>query len=130
MLIASAGDSWAGDVVDGVCDWSERLDLERRVVAVVHPLDVDTTEHPARLVDGLAAQFRVDPRAVALLHDEYPPGAILRAREAMHASMIVLGTHARHGLARLAMGSVTVAVVRQATCPVLVIARPYAPRSA
>ena len=38
-----------------------------------------------------------------------------------HAGMIVVGSHARHGLSHAIMGSVAEKVVRHAPCPVLVV---------
>ncbi|MEO6601708.1 MAG: universal stress protein [Polyangiaceae bacterium] len=43
----------------------------------------------------------------------------------LEADLVVVGTHGRHGLARLFLGSVAEAVVRLAPCPVLVV-RPKA----
>lgn len=40
---------------------------------------------------------------------------------ALRASMIIVGTHGRKGLKRAVLGSVAEAVVRNATCPVLVM---------
>lgn len=47
--------------------------------------------------------------------------AILDAMASLPASLIVMGTHGRSGLSRLALGSVAEAVVRGATCSVLVV---------
>lgn len=49
---------------------------------------------------------------------------ILRFADEHAADLIVIGTHGRGGVKRLVMGSVAERVVRQATCPVLVIHRP------
>jgi nucleotide-binding universal stress UspA family protein len=50
---------------------------------------------------------------------------ILRVAQAVHADLIVLGTHGRTGLARLLMGSVAEQVMRQAACPVLTVKAPF-----
>jgi nucleotide-binding universal stress UspA family protein len=50
-----------------------------------------------------------------------PPEEILRLAEASHADIIVMGTHGRSGLRRLLLGSVAEEVLRQATCPVLIV---------
>jgi nucleotide-binding universal stress UspA family protein len=50
---------------------------------------------------------------------------ILRAAEAAHADLIVMGTHGRRGLSRLVMGSVAEAVLRKAPCPVLTVKTPF-----
>ncbi|HYZ17617.1 MAG TPA: universal stress protein [Candidatus Acidoferrum sp.] len=47
--------------------------------------------------------------------------AILAAACARSADLIVLGTHGRHGVERLTLGSVAERVVRDARCPVLTV---------
>jgi nucleotide-binding universal stress UspA family protein len=49
-----------------------------------------------------------------------PAAEIVRIAGDENAEMIVLGTHGRTGITRLLMGSVAVAIVRRAPCPVLV----------
>jgi universal stress protein A len=53
---------------------------------------------------------------------------ICAVAEDVSADLIVVGTHGRHGLVRLLLGSVAEGVVRAASCPVLVV-RPR-PRNA
>ena len=50
-----------------------------------------------------------------------PAQAIVDYAGAMGASLIVMGTHGRTGLAHLLMGSVAEQVVRTAPCPVLTV---------
>lgn len=50
-----------------------------------------------------------------------------RIREAameLHADLIIMGTHARTGLARLLFGDVAATTVRKAPCPVLTVRAP------
>lgn len=57
-----------------------------------------------------------------------PAGEILTLAEDVEADLIVVGTHGRRGVARLMMGSVAQRVMRDASCPVLVMRpRRYAP---
>jgi nucleotide-binding universal stress UspA family protein len=53
-----------------------------------------------------------------------PATAITRIAQEEGVEMIVMGTHGRTGLMRLLMGSVSEAVVRSATCPVLTYKQP------
>ncbi|HLH77911.1 MAG TPA: universal stress protein [Candidatus Binataceae bacterium] len=53
-----------------------------------------------------------------------PVAAILKRAAEYGADLIVLATHGRKGLSHLLLGSVTEAVVRGASCPVLTI-RPH-----
>jgi nucleotide-binding universal stress UspA family protein len=55
-----------------------------------------------------------------------PKRAIVSMAESLQADLVVVGTHGRTGLARMALGSVAEAVVRSAPCSVLVV-RPDAP---
>jgi nucleotide-binding universal stress UspA family protein len=50
-----------------------------------------------------------------------PAAEIVKYAKAIHADIIVIGTHARAGVSRLVMGSVAEHVVRAAPCPVLVV---------
>jgi nucleotide-binding universal stress UspA family protein len=58
--------------------------------------------------------------AVAIVEQsDEPAKEILRYAKSTKIDLIVMGTHGRTGLARLALGSVAEAVVRAAPCPVL-----------
>jgi nucleotide-binding universal stress UspA family protein len=60
--------------------------------------------------------------AVAVLeHSDEPASEILRYATSANVDLIVMGTHGRTGLARLALGSVAEAVVRASPCPVLTV---------
>jgi universal stress protein A len=50
--------------------------------------------------------------------------AIVDDATQQQCDLIVMGTHGRHGMAHLLLGSVAERVVRTATCPVLVVPRP------
>ncbi len=50
-----------------------------------------------------------------------PAFAILEQAKASQADMILMGTHARGGLARFLIGSVSHSVLHQAACPVLIV---------
>jgi universal stress protein A len=50
-----------------------------------------------------------------------PAAEILRIAAEQQASLIVIATHGRTGLERLALGSVAERVIRAAPCPVLVV---------
>ena len=50
--------------------------------------------------------------------------SIVEAARDSQADLIVMGTHGRHGMAHLLLGSVAERVVRTATCPVLTVRPP------
>lgn len=50
-----------------------------------------------------------------------PTEFILKVEKEGHYELIVVGSHGRRGLNRLLMGSVAEGVLREATCPVIII---------
>ncbi len=50
-----------------------------------------------------------------------PARTILKMQRRLGSDLIVIGTHGRHGLSRLLLGSVAEHVIREAPCPVLTI---------
>ena len=87
-----------------------RLEARRAVVGLVH---ASAAVPLARCLE----LRRADPRT-----------AILSAARARRADLIALGTHGRTGLAHLLLGSVAEAVMRHATCDVVVSPARRAPR--
>jgi nucleotide-binding universal stress UspA family protein len=67
--------------------------------------------------DESGGNLRVETRIVS----GEPAAEILRTAGEVKAHLIVLGTHGRTGLARLLMGSVAEAIVRDAFCPTVVV---------
>ena len=59
-----------------------------------------------------------------VIHRGNAPNCILSVAQKQNIEVIVMGTHGRHGLTRLLMGSVAEAVVRAAPCPVLTVKQP------
>jgi nucleotide-binding universal stress UspA family protein len=57
-----------------------------------------------------------------------PAAAIVEAAADRAVDLIVLGTHGRHGVAHLILGSVAERVVRTAPCPVLTVRGPVPER--
>jgi nucleotide-binding universal stress UspA family protein len=88
------------------------------------PLVLDDAER-ARVVAGLermAAVVAKDvPVAVRVEEASSVHEEILAQIAALHADLLVLGTHGRSGFHRLFLGSVTEKVIRQAMCPMLVV---------
>ncbi len=82
----------------------------------------------AIIEDAMAEAGRagVEARSVTLETDvDDPAGEILAESTQWGADLIVMGTHGRHGLAHLILGSVAEGVVRRAGVPVLLV-RPVA----
>lgn len=75
-----------------------------------------------REAQGLVNRGRERGIRVAFLIWEGDPGeAIVEAAESEQVDLIVVGSHGRGSVGRLFLGSVSEHVVRNATCPVLVV---------
>lgn len=80
-----------------------------------------SVEHLDAFIATLAPAERANVRFIAhVLHDT-PLEALTWLASELQADLIVVGTHGRRGVARWLLGSVADGVVRQASCPVLVV---------
>ena len=77
-----------------------------------------------RLAAVLGRVRRTGVRVQAIFVEGLPADEILRSARRARADLIVMGTHGRHGMAHLLMGSVAERVVRTAPCPVLTVRHP------
>jgi universal stress protein A len=73
------------------------------------------------LRERIPAELRDSGRVETLVTHGAPAAEILRIAGEQKASLIVIATHGRTGLLRLALGSVAERVIRDAPCPVLVV---------
>ena len=85
-----------------------------------HDAEVERDHHGHELIARIAETLG-HPRMRSEIVTGDPATEILAARKRADADLIVMGTHGHGGLRRLVLGSVTDAVLRQATCPVLTI---------
>ena len=74
-----------------------------------------------RLDDIRAALSAQDVPVVVTVRMGRPAQTIVDYAQAVHADLIVMGTHGRTGFAHLFVGSVAERVVRAAACPVLTV---------
>jgi nucleotide-binding universal stress UspA family protein len=81
-------------------------------------------EYLAGVAERLAAEGCRDVRVSVWEGD--PVGAVLKAARRSKIDLIVMTTHGRRGLRRLALGSVAEGVVRRARTPLLLVPRPDA----
>ncbi len=102
-------------------EWAARLGLQLDAAVVVHPLDVESHERPEPLLDPIVEEFGgAGTVRASLLSSTYIAGALVDHADALPAALIAMNTEGRTGLARVALGSVTMGVLHLATCPVLV----------
>jgi len=117
IVVSSDG----GDDSDRVVELAARLARANRVGAIlVHAVGVESQSRPHRIAAQARALERALPEACEV-HIE-PMGAceaILARAHAAGASLIVMGSRSRDGLA--ALGSVSARVVHEAPCSVLLV---------
>lgn len=82
------------------------------------PMDSVVAERAAHELEQSTDRSAID---FDVYHDKQPAKTITEQAIARRASLVVMATHARHGLDRLSHGSVTADVAREAPCPVLVV---------
>lgn len=79
-------------------------------------------EAARKALDACIARVRVRlPQADAVLARGMAATEILAATERLHVDLIVIGTHGRHGVSRVLLGSVAEKVVRMSPVPVLTV---------
>lgn len=127
---------------------AQKLDASVTLLHVVHPpdglpgdvpIDPDQDGHPVSVAEHLTAgaQGRLPVYAgmvqrlgvpVATLVDQGEISARILFHQADgHHDMIIMGTHGRRGLARLVMGSVAEAVLRESVVPVMTVRTEHRP---
>jgi len=74
-----------------------------------------------RLLAGVRERQSLPASVLEFLESGDAATEIVKAAAEWPAELIVVGSHGRSGISRVMLGSVAEAVVRQATCPVLVV---------
>jgi nucleotide-binding universal stress UspA family protein len=114
--------------VEVVHAWSPPMSALPFGATLVIPVDDAEIDAAARAsVDGVvdAALAEMDDRPPEVLRTILPGGAAMTLVEvAESADLLVVGSHGRSGLSRLVLGSVAMACVQHAPCPVVVVRTP------
>jgi nucleotide-binding universal stress UspA family protein len=103
------------------------VELARRLVPAYGPVhDIPRINLAGRIKEKAQAQLnecvgRFHAQGGGILRDGLPAAAVLEAARALPAQLIVVGTHGRKGLSRLALGSIAEAIVRAAPCTTMVV---------
>jgi nucleotide-binding universal stress UspA family protein len=123
VLVCHDGSTAADAALAPALTWAAALGLPLALVHVFHPLDVATAEAPTEAIQG--AIDALGPGTVTHVVRNYRPAdAIHELAHRLGASLVVMSTHGRTGLARIALGSVAMEVMRSCECPVLVTRPP------
>jgi len=132
LVVPVDGSDFSEATLSLAAAWGIGLEACPWVVEVLEPDQVrapDTIEssHAARLARHIRGVSHHDAQ-FEVLHSKHPGKAIGDFAESIGASLIVASTHGRTGLARLALGSVAMEIVRHASCPVVLTRPPTLPR--
>ena len=91
-------------------------------VVISAPLiEARTRENAAEELRKLAERELAGVEHESLVRFGHPAAEILEAEREIDADLVVMATHGRVGVPRVFLGSVTEKVVRESSCPVLVV---------
>jgi nucleotide-binding universal stress UspA family protein len=128
VIVCTDGSDTSRSVLPLVQDWIQATSASAKVVEVVDPDDVPRLqESGSDVVEANVVRLIADELGGAdavdwdVLHADDPARAIVDAARGVPNTVIALATHGRSGLARITLGSVTDAVVRNAPCPILTV---------
>ena len=123
MLIGIDGSTETPSVLPTAVDWARELDLDIHLAMAIHPLD---TAPPDPVLGVIADQIEAKGLRVRsnVVRSSYPAAALADLAESLDVGLVAMNSHARAGVARVALGSVTMGVVGMARCPVLVVKTP------
>jgi len=127
MLVCVGGANVAEPIVPVAAAWAKSLGLDVRIALVLHPLDADTGIIEEDVLAAIAREFeQFGVQATPMiLRGSFVAGAIVDEAQRLPAAMIGMNTHARSAVGRLTVGSVSMATVGLAPCPVLVAPFPH-----
>lgn len=121
VLVAVDGSERSNVIVPVASAWALALGTTAVLVHVFHPLDVETATRPESVVGDALGRFDDEVEVETRLVRGHDAGSVIVdvAREVQPA-LVAVASHGRTGLARVTLGSVATAVLRQSEWPVLV----------
>lgn len=94
---------------------------------VAEAIRTDVMESARYFVEDVAAKLPPDMyRARPIAHLGTPSSVILKEASALKPDLVLMGSRGRHGLTRFVLGSVSHAVLHEASCPLLMFPWPGA----
>jgi nucleotide-binding universal stress UspA family protein len=124
LLVPLDGSSFSATALPLAGEWAVAFGarpwlVEVQSVGTIATSDDETDSGVASQARALSSHIHRDVE-FEVLHGGSPVWAIVDQAERIRAGLIVMSTHGRTGLRRLALGSVAADVVRHAPCPVVV----------
>jgi len=122
-IVCVDGFDVAEPVVTVATEWAKELALDVHVVMVIHPLDVEGATVPDKNVEAIVEHFAtagVRARSV-VLRSRLVANAIADYAGTVDGSLVMMSSHSRTGVARVALGSVAMNTVGLSPAPVLVV---------
>ena len=126
VVVCLDGSHTSESIVPLGAEWARATSGGAWAVTVVEDLHFPSDVSESAYVRAMAGRLGVPDAGWETLHGSDVAGAITEFAAGVDAGSIVMSTHGRSGLARIAMGSVAIRVVHRARCPVIV-RRPQAP---
>ena len=131
LVVAVDGAGTAADLIPAAATFAARHRLHLWTIEAISPApypfvanaDIPSAPHQGPGLDAAVELLGRDGRSTEtkLLIAVDPADAIITFADELPASFVVVGNHARHGLARVALGSTAMRVVHRCPCPVLVV---------
>ena len=122
LLVCHDGSTVSDAIVPVAREWAHALQTNIVLAHVFHPLDVETAVDPEAVVGEAAARLAVGVDVdLRVVRGYSPAGTIVALVDDLEPTLVALATHGRTGLARAALGTVAMAVVRRSGCPALVV---------
>lgn len=136
IAVALDGSKCADEALDIAINLAQNEAAQLFICAIIDPRALAAST-PLPAIEPVIAAYEVETRklveatvekahragvvAEGETHFGSPPEEIVRFAKRRAADAIVMGTHGRSGLKRLLVGSVAENVLRNASCPVIVV---------
>jgi len=137
MIVCTDGSDNANAILPVATQWAIAMPVKPWIINVVEPdavritgalaQDIGADVNHARRVAHTMQRDVASTVQYEVLHSKHAARAIAEYASDNTASVIAMATHGDGGLRRLALGSVTMSVVHDAPCPVLVDRPPHLP---
>ncbi|MFB1066701.1 universal stress protein [Natrinema sp. H-ect4] len=121
LLVPTDGSDPATAALEHAATIAATTKATGHVLHVAENTDEDDPVAEQIVDEGMAWFEDAGATVIGEIRSDSPTGEIADYASEIDADVIVIGTHGRHGIQRLVLGSVTEAVVRDGEVPVLVV---------